>query len=357
MCKIIAMENVPRHRETVQFILEILKDQKRKEISRQEIVDLIREKNNVVSNYTISSAIREFVRHGVFIRKKFKLEYRYLIKTSEINKLAKILRAMKKAPKGMKNIQEIISKFNTLSRREIDALLPMYSVIDIDRIIVNLQKLGFIAKFHGKKTRGKYIVQPEPGQEQFLTDPIRAAVSIFRKNILFCYNTALELHGLSRYGMSFVLYIHGYLPQDLPPLGDVAIKSVKIRSPEKGKTSLKRVETVIYLTDLERTIIDCIHRPKYAVGWENVLYALRRLEQLNGNRILEYLKAICIPSLFAKMGVVLEYFQEDWKIHNNILNNIQMFCPSSPVRFSRNDPGCINKRWNIYVPEGLFEGF
>lgn len=349
------MRNVRLHIETVQLVLGSLKKQKRKEISRQEIANLIRNEKSTLSNYTISSVIRELVRHGVLIRKRSKFGYKYLVKRSKINELAKVLVFMKENPTKIKEIKGTISKFNIFSRKDIDALLPSYPVIVIDQIIMNLQKQGFIAKFHGKKSRGKYIVNPEPGQKLFITDPIRGAVSIFGKEILFCYNTALELHGLSRYGMSFVLYIHGLPPRGIQVLGDVTIKAVIIRVPDTGKTALNLSGTVIYLTDLERTIIDCIHRPNYAVGWENVLYALEKVEQLNGNRILEYLKAMCIPSLFSKLGVVLEHFQDKWKIHSNILYTIRMYCSHSPVRFFRNEPGRINKFWNIYVPEWLFE--
>lgn len=349
------MGNFKIHIETTQLVLGILRKQKHKEVSRQEIADLIRKEKGILSNYTMSSVIRELVRSEVLIRKRVKSEYKYLINKTKINEFAKMLVIMETNIVNMKEIKTKISKFNVLTRKEINILLPSYSVIVIDQIIMNLQKQGFIAKIYGMKSRGKYIVKPEPDNKSFISNPISGAISIFGKNILFCYNTALELHGLSRYGMSFVIYIHGISPQKSRTLGDVTIKAVRIRVPDIGKKSLSLSGNMIYLTDLERTIIDCIHRPNYSVGWENVLYALHKIDKINETRVLEYLKAIRIPSLFSKLGIVLEHFQEKWKIHSNILNEMRMYRPYSPVRFFRKESGKINKIWNVYVPEWLFE--
>lgn len=349
------MKRVKYHIETVQFLLGRLQNLKPPKITRKQICELIKREKRLESDYTVASAIRELVRHGVLIRMRFRYECIYLVQKPEIKKLNMKLKTMRKSLKSMAKIKENFGKYNVITRKEINALLPNYPVIIIDQLIMSLQNQGFFAKFQKKRSRGKYMVRQKSNRKKFVTDPIQATISLFGKRVIFCYGTALDLQGLSRYGMSFIVYVHGQIPQDIRALGDVKLKPVKICAPETGKMAMKRKGAIIYLTDIERTIIDCIHHPKYAIGWENILYAFNKIDQLNDEVILKYLKDIRIPSLFAKLGVILEHFQEKWGISRNVLNTMRVFCPHSPGRFFRNEPGKLNKFWNIYVPEWLFE--
>jgi len=336
-------------------MLKMLRSQKRKEISRRELKTLMGKKDAGVPDHTMSAVVRELVRHGVLIRMGSNADASYRIEISEISKLAGALTTMQ-MPKRAYDTRRIFGKFKTLGRKEVEDLLPDYTVTQIDHIIIDLRKMGFMSKLDGHKARARYIVHPGPDQEPRFQDPIRAAVSVFGRSILFCCNTALELHGLSRYDMSFVLYVHGRVASLSGSLEGVTVKPVKLRAPRTGIMSMKRMNIAFNLTDIERTIIDCVHHPAFALGWENVVYALRRVERLRSSRVLEYLKAIRIPSLCAKMGIVLEYFKKKWNIPNSLLNELRRFCAPSPVSFLRFNPGKLNTNWNIYVPEGLFNG-
>ncbi|MGD2086500.1 MAG: hypothetical protein PVH61_09985 [Candidatus Aminicenantes bacterium] len=349
--------NLPNHITCALSILKTLKERENKAISREEIAKNLKKKKKHFSNYILSSAFRELLQNDVLVRRGKK----YWINTLQIEPSKRKLETFNEKSIEINAVKKILEKHKILSRKEINNLLPMYTIVQIDQIILTLQEQGFLAKLQGDKTRGKYIVVSREdkggmrGSDEFITDPVNAIVSVSGKTVIFCYHTAFEIHGLSRYGMSFVIYIHGRVSQDLSVLGNVQIKSVKLRSPGTGIMSYNRAGQNIRLTDVERTIIDCVHRPKYTVGWENVLYGLKKVEQLDGERILEFLKEFRTPSLNAKMGVILEHFQEKWKIERTLLNNIKLYCPSTPVRFFRNEPGKFNKQWNIYVPEGMFE--
>jgi predicted transcriptional regulator of viral defense system len=108
------------------------------------------------------------------------------------------------------------------------------------------------------------------------------------------------------------------------------------------------------VTDLERTLIDCIHRPKYAQGWENVVHALDRAKGINGSRMIEYVKQYRTPSLVAKVGLILEHFGDRWKVSGATLNSLRPYLPRTPVKFSRGSGGSLNKDWSIFVPDGVF---
>jgi len=304
-----------------------------------------------ISNYEISSAIRELVR----IRMLERIRHGYHVKQTKIESCRKSIGAMQTKIVKMREIKEKLTQYNMISREEIDTLLSEYPVILIDKIIMRLLKQGFISKFPRKQSRGKYIVTKQSNSKRIITDPIKDTISLISRNVLFCYNTALELHGLSRYGMSFVVYFHHDAPRGRLTVGDYTLKPVELRAPDFGKMNMEIGLEVISLTDVERTIIDCVHYPKYAVGWENVVHALNGIDEIDKQRVLDYLKHISIPSLFSKLGVVLEHHQERWKISQQYLNTLRLFCPPSPTRFFRNEPGKLNRFWNIFLPPNIFE--
>lgn len=349
------MTTSKRHRTNVQYLIEALRFLREPKVSREKIGEILRENEEDVSTYIISSAIRELLRLGVLERKRAASKYKYHIRTADLEVASEAVTSMKNLPGTWTTVHNRLIQYPVLSRRQIEEMFSEYSVVDIDRLIMKLQRTGLIAKLNGERSRGKYIVQRTQDNERFLADPVTGIVSILGPEILFCYNTALELHGLSRYGITFVIYVHGSRPERLKSFGNATIKHVHIRSEENGKTSLERRGTLIHLTDRERTIIDCVHRPKYSVGWENVLYALQKVEHVDADRILSYLKPMRIPSLFAKIGLISERFQGEWGIDDEILRRIQQFRPRNPIRFFSTEPGRLIKRWNIYVPEGLFD--
>jgi len=342
--------NLPNHITCALSILKTLKEYKSEKISKEEITNNLKKKS-YFSNYILSSAFRELLQDDVLVRKG----RNYQVNRLQIEPSRKKLETFKERIIDIDKVKKILGKYKILSRREINHLLSTYTIVQVDQILQTLQNQGFVEKLSGSKSRGKYIVDSGGENVRFITDPVQAIASLFGNTVIFCYTTALEIHGLSRYGMSFVVYIHGGTSKGLPSLDEVNIKRVKLRSPGTGMMLFKRAGQNIQLTDVERTIIDCVHRPKYAVGWENLFYALKKVEQVNGERVLEYLKKFRIPSLYARMGVILENFREKWKIEKTLLNNLRMYCPLTPVRFFRNEPGRLNKQWNIYVPEGLFE--
>jgi predicted transcriptional regulator of viral defense system len=345
------MKMAKKHIELTKYVIDFLAKKDIKEISRKQIKKRVRNHRAKISDYAIASAIRELVRNGILER----IRNKYHVKQAKIESCRKSIGTMKTQFDKMQEIKEKLSQYNIVSRAEIDTLLSEYPVVLIDRIIMRLLKLGFISKFPRKQSRGKYVVTKQSNGKRIITDPIRDTISLISRDVLFCYNSALELHGLSRYGMSFVVYFHFDAPRDRLAVGDFTLKSVKLRAPEIGKMNMEIGSEEIFLTDVERTIIDCVHYPKYAVGWENVLYALNRIDEIDEQRVLDYLEHINIPSLFSKLGVVLEHNQERWKISQNFLNTLRMFCPPSPTRFFRNEPGKLNKFWNVFLPPGIFE--
>jgi predicted transcriptional regulator of viral defense system len=242
----------------------------------------------------------------------------------------------------------------TISSSELRQLVRKFTHVSGDYALWRLQREGVLSKID-KRRRALYLVV-EKGSEAFIKDPIEAVHAIYGKGTLFGYGTALFMHGLSRYGRLTENYVISPKAQRQKEIGDLVVRFIKSPLPEEiGVITQRYANRLIRLTDLERTLIDCIHRPKYAQGWENVVHALHRARGVNADRMTEYVKLYRTPSLVARVGFVLEQFGKKWRAASKNLDSLRPYLPREPVKFDRKLGGKLRKEWNLYVPEGLFD--
>jgi predicted transcriptional regulator of viral defense system len=246
-----------------------------------------------------------------------------------------------------------IRKQSSISLADLSVLVRKNTQASADYVIWRLQKDGVLKRVQGRR-RGLFIVVDDGGQDGFVKDPIEAIQTLYGRDALYCYGTALYIHGLSRYGRLGEYFIHSEVPRTRRPVGQVVVRFVTTRLGNNiGIAKRKHGTGSLLVTDLERTIIDCIHRPAYAQGWENVVHALYGAEQVNAGRLIEYVKQYGTPSLVAKVGVVLDRFTVQWKVPASRLDSLIEYLPRKPIKFGRKLKGSFNKRWNIYVPGDL----
>lgn len=299
----------------------------------------------------VKAGIRELIR----LRYLFKEAKKYKIRRNYFDMTFELISRFKRIDLSIELLYEKLPKSEFLTRQEFNEIYKYYSIPDIDQTVLKLCRHGFIEKVGGEKSRGKYYVKKDSDDTIFFINPIKEIVNLFGSNITFCYHTALEIHGLSRYGMSNEIYIDKKIPNILEQSNQFTIKTRKIPESDIGITKIKYEKTEINVTDLERTIIDCINKPKYAIGWENVLYALNKVEQINEGTLLSYLKKIRVPALYAKVGYLLGQFKEKWHVSTITIIELKQMKPRNPVRFFRNIPGSLNKDWNLYIPDNILE--
>lgn len=253
----------------------------------------------------------------------------------------------RKKPLGndWKALRQALGRRTSISNDEISDLVKKHTDVAVDYAIWRLQQERLLIR----SRRGLYLVAE--GGEGFLKDPIEAIHSLLGKDVVFGYGTALYLHGLSRYGRLSEYYVLSPRDAKPKPIGDVQVRF--IQSPLRdqiGITKQRFGRSSVRVTDLERTLIDCLHRPKYAQGWENVVHGLHRAKRVNAPRLIEYVKSIGIPLLAARIGVVLEYFKDSWKVRTQDIDSLLPYVPRRAVRFERGINGSLSKKWNVYVP-------
>ena len=245
---------------------------------------------------------------------------------------------------------------STISRRDLAALIAHHLGVGADYAILRLCREGRLKRATTPR-RGLYIVTSDAAaSNQALRNPIDAIQALYGADVVFCYGSALYLHDLSRYGRLTDYYVATLEARKPKAIGQARLHFVETPvDTSVGTETVEISDKHVVVTDLERTLIDCIHRPKYAQGWENLIYAIGRMGRLKEDRVYDYLKRYRLPSLVAKTCVVLERFADDLGTDTDALVRLRPYLPRNPIRFSRNEPGVFNKKWNAYVPKYLLQ--
>jgi len=113
----------------------------------------------------------------------------------------------------------------------------------------------------------------------------------------------------------------------------------------------------VRVTNLERTIIDCIHDIGRAGGLEELVESLRVVTYLDEDKLIQYLQAYDIQVLYQKAGFLLEQFKKELQLSEGFFE----FCQSQIRKSKRylteqGDSNLVyNSKWRLYVPNDLFD--
>lgn len=206
--------------------------------------------------------------------------------------------------------------------------------------------------------RGLYAVLP-PGAEldSYPVNPYLIAGKLAEDAVL-SHHTALEYHGRAHSVWQHFLYSASR------PVRKVAFRSRLYRGARFPaallRTGTQHVEVVeteqegvtIRVTSLERTLVDVLHRPALAGGWEEVWRSLESVEYFNLESVLEYTLLLRNATTAAKVGLFLEQNREPLMVDECHLQALRDRRPSQPHYMdpARQQPGRLVPEWNLVVP-------
>ena len=165
------------------------------------------------------------------------------------------------------------------------------------------------------------------------------------------YHSALEYHGLA-HQQFFVIYVSS--SQKFTPFDFEGIHYKYCHSMcEKGMYS-PPMDSLVRVTDEERTVIDCIDRIDRAGGLEELLNAMAAMTYLNENKLLTYLEIYDKQFLYQKTGFLLSYFQRETKVSDNFLE----ICREKMGKSTRyldelNVAAVYHSQWKLFAPENI----
>lgn len=218
-----------------------------------------------------------------------------------------------------------------------------------------MQRIGVVKE-------GLYFsIRPGSGIQQTTPDPFLVA-SKLSVDAVIGLHSALDLLG---FGHSLFNTYYYFSNRFRPALRFRGSHFRSVVTPEKlqkksqqlfGTEKVERLGLKITVTGKERTLVDCLERPQYCGGFEEMYRSLEKMPYLQFEVLLKYLEIRSQKKLYASVGFFLEQNRVAFHAEESLLLNLERNKPAAPVYWDRSKKGgTYVKRWNLVVPKQVLE--
>ena len=113
-------------------------------------------------------------------------------------------------------------------------------------------------------------------------------------------------------------------------------------------------DSLVKVTDLERTVVDCIDYIGRSGGLEELIVSFSLITYLKEAQLLEYLNKYQKQILYQKAGFILSYFQNEMKLSDNFFDECRAKVGNS-IRYLTDtyESNTYFKEWQLYAPENI----
>jgi len=162
------------------------------------------------------------------------------------------------------------------------------------------------------------------------------------------YHTALEYHGLA-HQVFFEIFISSkntFKKFDYEGISYTCCPS----GSEIGVVN-PLTDSLVKVTDLERTILDCMNRIDLGGGLEELIQSFAIITLVDERKLLKYLEHFDKQFLYQKTGFILGYFQKSMKLSDTFFE----ICKSKIGKSTRyltstQESDTFFKEWKMYAP-------
>lgn len=221
-------------------------------------------------------------------------------------------------------------------------------------ILSSLAKQGAASRIG----RGKYAIIPADvlyGRKSFVADPLIVVNELMKnKEYYVAYQSAAHIHGIAEQ-LPFTTTV-AVLKQKRPvKLGNTKIEFVTLKKSRFfGVKEVNYSNTFLKVSDLEKTVIDCIDRQDLCGGIagaaETVSNAIAT-GKLDQAKLLAYAEKFRSHALAQRLGFLLEQLFETSKgqVEPKILRSLERLAGpfTYPLDTSATKKGKVSERWRI----------
>lgn len=236
--------------------------------------------------------------------------------------------------------------------------LGVFTFEDIKNIVGSQKAASYIATTYSKngyikKIKRNLYAAMSLESNDVVADKFKIGSSITR-DAYISHHSAFEFHGVG-HQLFFEVYVSTAFEFKPFEFGGVTYRYCASKGNEGVLTYTTNRN--VRVTDLERTVIDCIKDLDKAGGLEELLQCLRLITYLDSEKLMKYLKIYDIQFLYQKAGYILEHFQDELKLPGSFFE----FCRQNIVKSKRylgdkDDKNLVyNSKWRLLVPENLLE--
>ena len=165
------------------------------------------------------------------------------------------------------------------------------------------------------------------------------------------YHSALEYHGVS-HQVFYSLYIS--TEQRFNEFDFEEIHYSYCKSAINSGTETPSMNSLVKVTNLERTVIDCLDRIERAGGLEEIVHSFALITYLDENKLLTYLAEYNKAYLYKKVGFVLQHFKDNLNLSDNFIQHcLQKGFAHIKYLTNPEESNTFFSEWNLCAPKNI----
>ncbi|BDU75991.1 hypothetical protein METESE_09490 [Mesoterricola sediminis] len=110
----------------------------------------------------------------------------------------------------------------------------------------------------------------------------------------------------------------------------------------------------LVVTTQARTLVDCLDRPDLSGGWEEAWRSLEKMRWVDVGEVHAYLCLLGNATTSALTGFFLEQHQDHFAFEGGSLQQLEDLRPQGRHYLDRQKGGRLSARWNLIVPDALW---
>jgi predicted transcriptional regulator of viral defense system len=165
------------------------------------------------------------------------------------------------------------------------------------------------------------------------------------------YHAAIEYHGWATqiFNTVYVATEQRFADFDFEGTSFVCCQSKTMQGVENQK-----FDSLIKVTNIERTIIDCIDNIGLSGGLEELILALVLITFVKEDLLVKYLNLYNKQTLYQKTGFILSCFQKELNLSDNFFIECKMKTGKNVSRLTNTGEDTkFNNDWKLYAPENI----
>ncbi|MDR1895784.1 MAG: hypothetical protein LBR10_03230 [Prevotellaceae bacterium] len=165
------------------------------------------------------------------------------------------------------------------------------------------------------------------------------------------YHAALEYHGLANQ-VFYELYVSS--EERFNSFEYEGISYTYCKSGISPGVVNPPMDSMVKVTDLERTVVDCMDSIALSGGLEELVMSFSLITYLKEEQLLTYLEAYRKQFLFQKAGFILSHFQREMKLSDAFFKECRQRIGKSIRYLTHASYSKIyHKEWKLYAPENI----
>lgn len=191
-------------------------------------------------------------------------------------------------------------------------------------------------------------------------DPFLVASKLAPDSVI-AYHSALEALGVAHSPFRRVTYLSARTPTRVGYRGYEFV-GLRPRPDQLGegtwRSAVEQVrrgrDALITVTSRERTIADCLDRPRWSGGLEELLRSVGGFPSLDAEKLLLYLDVLGSPAVVARVGWVLFSEPDAWHLNEEDREEFERRIGKGPYFLGPRGSGLqFVKEWRLYVPSDI----